>query len=585
MSGNKWSEDKEIKKTLKQEGAGAVVYCKNGTTYNYDGEGHVIILGVSGSGKSRRETIPMTMSFIKNRESAVIVDPKGEIYANTKEMISADYDVHVINFRSLYEPKAEGWNPLYSPYILWKKGTPESRHDSEQMIEDLSHVMYRIIKGTDPFWGNSGRSVFLGAVYSLFELAPSDQINLVSAYYLISKGDEKFGPSTYIKTLVDMNEKNENISMQLQSYVTTAAETRGGIRSTFLDGLSVATKSESVRSFLSHDEIHIHELTGEKPTLIYIILPDETPIYDDLAGVLVSQLMNHYVRMAERKYNGKLPIRLNILLEELGNIGQAITNLPHLMSAGRSRNIRVAFVLQSVSQLVDIYGVSNATTILGNCNVRIAFRVNNLDTLTELSKMCGDKEVTCEGHIAHEPLITPYQLSAMETGQALVMISGRTKFITWLPDFREMSISRYKPNQKYKPRIIVPESHSYFDIKKYVNDKKDEQIQKQLENMSLGIRKPREIIPAFMEDSSPKTVIDTNKNTNKRNVIIIPIGDHLATVKAIKNICNLSDAQVDRLLKSASSGRIRLTNLERLKAEMLVDQLERQGTLAFIEND
>lgn len=75
------------------------------------------------------------------------------------------------------------------------------------------------------------------------------------------------------------------VAMQLQSYVTTANDTRAGIRSTFLDGLSIATKSVSVRNFLSHDELCINELSGDKPTLIYIIVPDETPIYDELTGV------------------------------------------------------------------------------------------------------------------------------------------------------------------------------------------------------------------------------------------------------------------------------------------------------------
>ena len=153
--------------------------------------------------------------------------------------------------------------------------------------------------------------------------------------------------------------------------------------------------------------------------------------------------MNHYVRIAEQKYAGKLPIRVNVLLEELGNIGRAITNLPHLMSAGRSRNIRVEFVLQSISQLVDIYGESNATTIMSNCDVRIAFRVNHWDTLTELSRICGEREINCEGHVSREPLITQSQLAAMETGQALVIVSGRIKFITWIPDFTEMNISRH----------------------------------------------------------------------------------------------------------------------------------------------
>ena len=40
-------------------------------------------------------------------------------------------------------------------------------------------------------------------------------------------------------------------------------------------------------------------IQGDKPVIIYVILPDETPIYEDLAGVLISQLMNHYIYIAE----------------------------------------------------------------------------------------------------------------------------------------------------------------------------------------------------------------------------------------------------------------------------------------------
>ena len=464
MRSERWTTAIERAKVLKTEAAGPVLAYDNGKILTHDGEGHVMILGVSGSGKSRRGTIPMTMSFIKNRQSAVIADAKGEIYANTKHMIPDEYDVHVIDFRNLYEEGAEGWNPLHAPYVLWKAGTPENRHIAEQMIEGLAHTMYPEAKGTDPFWIKEARNVFLAAVYALFEFAEADQINLASVYYLISKGEERFGPSTYLKTFVEMSESNENVAMQLQSYVTTANDTRAGIRSTFLDGLSIATKSISVRNFLSHDELRINDLRGDKPTLIYIIIPDETPIYDELTGVLVSQLMNHYVRIAEQKYGGKLPIRVNVLLEELGNIGRAITNLPHLMSAGRSRNIRVEFVLQSISQLVDIYGESNATTIMSNCDVRIAFRVNHWDTLTELSRICGEREINCEGHISREPLITQSQLAAMETGQALVIVSGRVKFVTWIPDFTEMNISQQRRVSKKKIQRKPANKSSYFDI-------------------------------------------------------------------------------------------------------------------------
>lgn len=474
MRSERWSTNCERTKVLKVGAAGPVLQFENGDCWSFDGEGHVMILGVSGSGKSRRGTIPMTKSFIRNRQSAVIADAKGEIYAHTKNEIPECYDVHVIDFRNLYEDGAEGWNPLAAPYELWMSGTRKKRHIAEQMVEELAHTMYPESEHQDPFWIKEARNVFIALVYVLFILAKPEEVNLASVYYLMAKGEERFGASTYLKTLVELLEGHENVAMQLLSYVTTANDTRAGIRSTFLDGLSIATKSESVRSFLSHDDLQINSLTGDKPTLIYIIIPDETPIYDELTGVLVSQLMNHYVRIAEQDYAGKLPIRVNVLLEELGNIGRAITNLPHLMTAGRSRNIRVEFVLQSMSQLVDIYGASNATTIMSNCDVRIAFRVNHWDTLTELSRICGEREINCEGHISREPLITQSQLAAMETGQALIIISGRMKFIAWIPDFTEMYPATDVVIGRKKTKKRTKRSVGYFDVQEYVKKKKKE---------------------------------------------------------------------------------------------------------------
>lgn len=474
MRSERWSTNCERVKVLKVGAAGPVLQFENGDCWSFDGEGHVMILGVSGSGKSRRGTIPLTKSFICNRQSAVIADAKGEIYAHTKAEIPECYDVHVIDFRNLYEDGAEGWNPLAAPYELWMSGTRKERHIAEQMVEELVHTMYPEAEHQDPFWIKEARNVFIALVYVLFILAKPEEVNLASVYYLMAKGEERFGASTYLKTLVELLEGHENVAMQLLSYVTTANDTRAGIRSTFLDGLSIATKSESVRNFLSHDDLQINRLTGDKPTLVYIIIPDETPIYDELTGVLVSQLMNHYVRIAEQDYAGKLPIRVNVLLEELGNIGRAITNLSHLMTAGRSRNIRVEFVLQSMSQLVDIYGASNATTIMCNCDVRIAFRVNHWDTLTELSRICGEREINCEGHISREPLITQSQLAAMETGQALVIISGRMKFITWIPDFTEMYPIVEEVTAKKKTKKRTKRSVGYFDVQQYVNKKKKE---------------------------------------------------------------------------------------------------------------
>lgn len=480
----RFANEREINRAFKEHISGPVLRYKAGK-YQVDGnEGHVIIMGESGTGKTRREIDPMIINSItsEKKESWIIADPKGEIYEKTAGFASDDYDIYKFDFRNLFKEGNTCWNPLAAPYELWVSGTTENRFRAEQMVDDLAHAMYPVAPNTDPFWMTEARNLFEGAVYTLFSYAKPEEVNLSSVFYLVQKGEVRFGGSSYLKEFTELEEKNENVAMQLYSYVTTANETRGGIRSSFLSKLSMATKSESVRNFLSNDDIHINNLKGDKSVLIYVILPDETPIYEELAGVLISQLMNHYIYIAENKWGGKLPIRVNFCLDELGNIGRAISNLPHLLSAGRSRNVRVELVLQSISQLDDIYGKSNATTIMSNAAVKIAFRMNHWDTLSELSRLCGEREVVIDGKSKQQPLITPTQLGAMEIGQALVMISGRIKFVTWLPDYSEV----YDVSMMVRTKNCIGSTRrnktEIFNIQEYVKEKKRQKISSMLES-------------------------------------------------------------------------------------------------------
>lgn len=468
MRNDRWSTDAEIKGDLRcftkdKRAAGPVLYRHNGSLYVYDKEGHMVILGVSGSGKSRRCTMAMTRAFIESGESFLVIDPKGEIYYETAGAMGNNYETHVIDFRHICSSNNEHWNPLAAPYELYMSSDAAKKQVALEMIDELAFSLYPVNDKGDPFWPESARSVFVAVVLALFEHAPAEQVTMASVYQTIAKGEERFAMGTVLKEFVSNLPGDSVAAMLLQSYVSTANDTRAGIRSTFLEGISMFARSEGLIQMLGSDDLHINQLDGTKSTGIFVILPDERPIFDRLAGILCSQIMSHYIRLAQDKYDGRLPLRLNVCLEELGNIGGAISTLPHLMSAGRSRNVRVQCVLQSLSQLIDIYGSSNATTILSNADVMVAFRTNHWDTLTELSRKCGERDVDNGNHTSREPLITQSQLSAMETGQALVMISGRTKFITWLPDYRDMfDFSNWTPPKKRLPKKNSPVTT--FDI-------------------------------------------------------------------------------------------------------------------------
>lgn len=485
MRSDCWSTSREIKRVLQSDSTvsagGAVLYCQNGRHWKYTAEGHAIFLGVSGSGKTRRGTIPMVRSFIDAKESFVVVDPKGDLYRTNAVYLGDEYKVHVIDFRHVYE--SECCNPLAAPAELYRSGDSVKKQVALEMIDDLAHTLYPVAEKSDPFWPESARSVFIGTVYALMEYADLDEITMQSAYQFIAKGEERFGGpnNTYLKEFVDNLPMDSIASMLLQSYVSTASDTRAGIRSTYLEGLSMFARSEGLVSMLGSDDLCINQLQGEQPTAIFIILPDETPIYDKLCTVLISQLMGHYIRLAQDKYDGRLPRRVNFLVEEAGNVGR-IGSLGHLMSAGRSRNVRVQLVLQNYTQLDKLYGEAEATTIRSNADVLVAFRTNHWDTLSELSNKCGERQLERRGYSSQEKLISPSQLAAMKTGQALVMISGATKFISWIPDYTKIfDYSEWKAPKHVTRR---DRKHStVFAIDQFVKEMKKRKMDEMMSSM------------------------------------------------------------------------------------------------------
>jgi type IV secretion system protein VirD4 len=529
---DRWTNSQDIKdiltlKTETNKACGPLLYREKGQNWFYNGEGHTLILGVSGSGKSRRGTIPMIRSFIDAEESFVVVDPKGEIHRESYCYLSQKgYSVHVIDFRHIFE--SECWNPLAAPYELFISHDHVKKQTAIEIIDEMSHALYPISSSSDPFWSESARSVFVGACFALFEKGNKQKINMFNVYHIIANGDERLGATNRLKEYVNQFSENSIPSMMLQSYLSTASDTKAGIRSVFLEGLSMCAKSEGLISMLSNDDVNINELNGTQATAIYVILPDESPIYDKLAGVLVSQLMSHFVRIAQDKHAGKLPRRLNFCLEELGNIGKAISNLPHLMSAGRSRNIRLQLVLQSLSQLTDLYGASNATTILSNADVTMAFRTNHWDTLTDLSLKCGMRDILNDGHIIHESLITQNQLGSLRTGQALVIISGATRFITSLQDYSEMfdngewTLPQTKNNNKIR--------HDINDSGKLnLEQTKDEQL---FENSTDLVKKDQKLFEILdklskyseLPDNNILEIISAEDETKHYNAILISTG-------------------------------------------------------------
>lgn len=437
--------------------AGPVLLSLHNKEYIDPSESHVAFIGTTGSGKTQAGVMPFLRQIASKNENAIIVDPKGELFRNTVHLFGKNRII-VINLRNpRHSP--DGYNPLLTPYYYYKSGCSDSKDIACSMVSEFWDGLMSPDK--DPFWPSSASATLKGLTYLMYDYASDEEevnVNSISAMLNAVKD------SSLLKRLYD-NLPEESLAKKALSTVAVAPnETRGSILSVANQNLEKLVRSQGLLQVLSRHTLDMRSLDPEVPYAIFLITPDETKIYDPLAGAIVSQLMKHLIASAE-ELGGSLRIRTNLILEELGSMGEALKDLPNWMSAGRSRNIRVSLVLQSDSQLNDAFGNAAAETIKGCVGTYFVFSSSNWDTMENWSRRCGERVIPNDPNHRTEALITPAQLASMDAGKCLVSVQNKYKFITRLPMFWQLK-KRYGWPEPADMPIIPDHSIPVFDIKK-----------------------------------------------------------------------------------------------------------------------
>ncbi len=525
--------------------------------WTHPGEGHSLFLGATGTGKSRRGIIPLLHMLLYAGESAIVVDPKMELYRTTAWLAKKlGYELHLINFGNIFQ--SERFDILAEVVDLYTTRDPAKQQTALDMVDELGQSLF-VESSNDPFWANSARSVFKAAVIALLEHADPKEVNLASVYLFLTAGDEQYFSKTYLQTFLEHLPADSAVARQLKSYCTTANDTRAGIRSSFLEGLSLFSRSDAMVEFFGADDLQISKLMGDKKSLTFISIPDRTSIYDKVCGMLVGQLMSHYIRIADEVYHGALPIRHNFIVDEYGNIAQALCNMPHLLTAGRSRGVRVHYVLQSLSQLTAAHSSADAKTILDNTDIIVAFRTNDWETMEALSKLTGERTIDYGKYQNKEPLMSPAQFQELDTGQAFVTLKGKHRFVAFLPDYTELfDCSEWK--EPPYPTRTPGEKPRLFDIKRCIAEVKkkareaaeEASVEKEpgsVYNFRAGLKKQEE---AKRQNHGQKRDKKTDQPECNYSVFVAGLVDGILpeVAKALSAACKISKKEATAKLEA-----------------------------------
>ncbi len=492
---SKWLEERELKRQKDIEevdiqtehaNAGGMPLINNGKKMWVDnGEGHNLIIGSTGSGKTQIAILPLVKSLAKHDESMIITDPKGEIYEKTSKMLKEKgYNVVLLNFRN--PQNGSGWNPLHLPYQYYKNGNSDK---ANELIDDLAiNILYDAnAQNQDPFWEKTSADYFSGLCLALFEDAKEEEINLNSVNLFTTVGEEKCGPNaTYVNKYFSYKDPASPAYVSASSTLIAPTETKGSILSVFKQKLRLFASRENISEMLSHSDFEMEDI-GSKKTAVFIVIQDEKKTYHPLVTIFVKQCYETLVDYAQ-KCGGKLPYRTNFILDEFANM-PPLKDVETMVSAARSRRMRFYFVIQNFAQLSEVYGKNKGDTIKGNCTNIIYLISTELAALEEISKMCGEIKVkTGKGEKEKEetrPLATVSDLQKLKEGEVILLRTRLDPFKTkleydWKIKWGPLFVSQEASDAVYPTRN--KEVVHVFDLKGYVDKKKDEELNKFINN-------------------------------------------------------------------------------------------------------
>lgn len=425
-------------------------------------DSHTLVMGATGSKKSRLVIMPSVYIMGSAGESMIISDPKAEIYGRTSAYLKEKgYNLVVVNLRD--PDTGHSWNPLAIPYSFYKNG------DIDRAYEFANDVAFNLTKTekdlSDPFWDNSAGDLFFGLAtllfkYNLENSLPDDYVNLYNLLrlrrYLFQDVEHSRVHDSYLRNLI---ENDEIIMGSLSGTITAPEKTKTSILSTFDEKMRCFILQPSLLDMLSNNSIYFKNNSKEK-FAIFIIMPDEKTTYHKLVSLFIKQSYEYLIYEAQTTKDGRLPIRVNYLLDEFSSL-PTIKDFPNMVSAARSRDIRFVLVIQSKHQLVERYR-EESETIISNCTNWIFLTSRELPLLRDLSALCG-KNKSGRDILS----ISALQHLDKEKGQTLIFSGRLLPYIAELIDISEYDKDKYDTLQL---KMAKRDKYLLKDFRRFAED-------------------------------------------------------------------------------------------------------------------
>lgn len=461
---------------------------------------HSLVIGATGSGKTTTFINPMIqlLGAANCGSSMIMTDPKGELFDLHSEFLKErGYDVQLLDLRDTYS--SSRWNPLesiwdmYQEYVEAGKGIRAHKDNMDrypdlkqvdgpakegevwcewrgkayadvshcqddvsvakqkiydEMYEDLNDlisVICPIENEKDPVWEKGARSIIMATCLAMLEDSENPELGMTKEKFNFFNLNKAIcNSSDEFKALKDYFEGRNPLSqaVTLSRQVLSAADaTLSSYMSIAFDKMNMFN-DRGLCGLTSATDINAAQF-AERPTALFMKIPDEKDTRHGLAAVFVLCMYKALIKVASAREDLSLPRNVYFILDEFGNMPK-IEKFDKMITVGRSRKIWFNMVVQSYSQLNNVYGEKVADIVKSNCGMKMFIGSNDIGTCKEFSELCGNMTVRTNSTSSQvgskagdisvstqtqvRPLIYPSELQKLNnqesTGNAIIVSFG-----------------------------------------------------------------------------------------------------------------------------------------------------------------
>lgn len=202
------------------------------------------------------------------------------------------------------------------------------------------------------------------------------------------------------------------------------------------DSYDTKLDTKKFKSGVGFTDLEINSLElkyTEQPTAVFMVIPDYDTSNHVIGSIFISQLYTELATNCKETPGKKCFRRVHFILDEFGNM-PAINDMDNIMTVCLGRNILFNLLVQSYSQLENVYE-KGAKIIKENCQNHILIMTNDEETIEEISKKVGHKTVLSQSasskHLdtdssvssqsEQERLITPERASQLIEGEQVIL--------------------------------------------------------------------------------------------------------------------------------------------------------------------